>query len=98
MRFYTAMAMLLAIAATGIGSALAHPGGLDANGCHYDTSNRKYHCHRTVKPNPDVAAPVKKSRLNICHDHSSSNYRNIRFFISFQTLAECVKSGGIAAK
>jgi hypothetical protein len=98
MRLDFATAALLAVGISGIGSALAHPGGLDANGCHYDTSNRKYHCHRTVKPNPDVAAPVKKSRLNICHDSSSSNYRNVRFFISFQTMAECVKSGGIVAK
>jgi hypothetical protein len=28
------------------GAALAHPGGLDGNGCHHDRKNGGYHCHR----------------------------------------------------
>jgi hypothetical protein len=27
------------------GSALAHGGGLDKNGCHHDRKNGGYHCH-----------------------------------------------------
>lgn len=39
--------------------AFAHPGGLDANGCHRDRKNGGYHCHASVPPsgggNPYVA-------------------------------------------
>ena len=75
-------------------TAISHEGGLDANGCHYDRANGSYHCHRDVAPNPDRNAPVKKSRENICHDKSSPNYRTVRYFISYRTMAACVASGG----
>lgn len=44
--------------------AFAHPGGLDANGCHHDRRNGGYHCHRSPRaptPSPTPAprpAPV----------------------------------------
>lgn len=37
-----ALAALLAIPS----AALAHPGGLNAEGCHNDRRNGTYHCHR----------------------------------------------------
>ena len=82
------------------GPASGHPGALDANGCHYEKSTGKYHCHtdtKDLKPNPDVNAPVKKSRENVCHDKSSSNYKSIKYFISYKTMAACLASGGRAA-
>ena len=49
------------------GAATGHPGGVDANGCHYERSSGKnwqdtYHCHEQKPANPDSGAPVKKSR------------------------------------
>jgi hypothetical protein len=88
---------LLAITLLGIapGTANAHEGRLDGNGCHYDRSNgNAYHCHKEVAPNPDRRAPVKKSRENICHDQSSPNYQMLRYFIAYRTMSECLRSGG----
>jgi hypothetical protein len=94
--------LLLAVCAgmlTASPPAAAHEGGLDRNGCHYDRSNGRYHCHKeTVElaPNPDRSAGAKKSRENICHDKSSSNYRTIRYFISYRDMDACLASGGVA--
>ena len=79
-----------------VGPAGAHQGGLDANGCHYETTTGRYHCHREGKPNPDVTAPVKKSRENVCHDKSSPNYKTIKYFIAYDTMPACLTSGGRA--
>jgi hypothetical protein len=75
-------------------AAWAHSGALDGNGCHYGTSDGRYHCHRQVKPNPDANAPVKKSPQNICHEVRSPNYRTVRYFISYPSMPACVTSGG----
>lgn len=40
-----AQALALALGLTG-SSALGHPGGLNAEGCHNDRKNGGYHCHR----------------------------------------------------
>jgi hypothetical protein len=82
----------LGLAATNPG--VAHPGGLDGNGCHYKKGLKNYHCHQTVAPNPDRQAPVKKSRDNICHDETSPNWKTIKFFVRYETLAGCLTSGG----
>jgi hypothetical protein len=79
--------------------ATGHEGGLDRNGCHYDRSNGRYHCHKETSelaPNPDRAAGAKKSRENICHDQRSSNYRTIRYFISYRDMDACLASGGVS--
>lgn len=39
-----AAGLLLVLAATG--QALAHPGGLNAEGCHNNRKTGDYHCHR----------------------------------------------------
>jgi len=78
----------------GASPAGAHPGGLDANGCHYESGTSKYHCHRSVKPNPDLTAVAKKSRENVCHDATSPNYKTLKYFISYPSLEACLKSGG----
>ena len=88
------LAAVLALFALGAAPAGAHNGALDANGCHYDHSNGQYHCHKDVPPNPDRNAPVKKSRDNICHDVHSPNYKTLKYFISFRSMAQCVSSGG----
>ena len=92
-----AIASILFAVAFAAGTANAHNGKLDRNGCHYEAATGEYHCHKDVKPNRDVNAPVKKSRENVCHDKSSSNYKSIKYFISYKTMAECVSSGGRAS-
>lgn len=37
---------------------------------------------------------VKKSDSGICHDTSSSSYGNTKKFTPFNTIDECIKSGG----
>jgi len=91
----TALMFPLALAP---GTASAHNGKLDANGCHYESATGEYHCHKEVKPNRNVNAAVKKSRENVCHDKSSSNYSSIKYFIAYKTMGECVSSGGKPAK
>ena len=34
----------------------AHPGGLDASGCHHDRKRGGYHCHRTAEPRQPLRA------------------------------------------
>jgi hypothetical protein len=36
----------------------------------------------------------KKSKSNICHDKTSSGYKQTKNFTGFKTMDECVKSGG----
>lgn len=89
-------ALCLGLLATAPG-ALAHEGGLDRNGCHYDRSSGNYHCHKETNelaPNPDRNAAAKKSRENICHDSRSPNYRQLRYFISYRDMDACLASGG----
>lgn len=37
-------------------AAMAHPGGLDANGCHTNHKTGDYHCHRPAAPGADPPA------------------------------------------
>jgi hypothetical protein len=88
----------LAVTALGLfawGIAGAHEGRLDENGCHYDrTKGNTYHCHKDAPPNINRDSPVKKSRENICHDVKSPNYRQLRKFVAYRSMAACLTSGG----
>jgi hypothetical protein len=90
----SAFALVLCVWSSAPRDSEAHGGALDANGCHYDSSSGRYHCHRDPPPNPDTTAPVKKSRTNICHDATSPNYTQLVYFIPFPSMAACLKSGG----
>ena len=37
---------------------------------------------------------VKKSKNNICHDKTSSSYKQTTNFTAYKTMDECTKSGG----
>jgi hypothetical protein len=83
--------------------AAAHPGGLDANGCHYERSSGKnwqdtYHCHEQRPASRDTGAAVKKSRENICHDAGSPNYSKVQYFVPYKSMKQCTTSGGRAYK
>jgi hypothetical protein len=94
-RTFALPALLLTIS---VDTARAHGGRLDGNGCHDETATGHYHCHRTVRPNRNVNAPVKKSRENICHGLTSSNYSTLKYFIAYPTLQARESSGGRAAR
>ena len=98
MRRIPSLAIFILPLALAAGTADAHNGKLDANGCHYESATGEYHCHKEVKPNRNVNAAVKKSRENVCHDKSSSNYSTLKYFIAYKTMGECVTSGGKPAK
>ena len=47
----------------------------------------------TAKAAGDEPA-VKKSKNSICHDKTSSSFKQTTNFTAFKTMDECVKSGG----
>jgi hypothetical protein len=49
----------------------------------------------TFASGADQSAPaVKKSKNGICHDVQSPNYRRTKNFVAFNSMAECLESGG----
>lgn len=62
-----ATAMLLtglgSLSVTGPDPALAHPGGLNAQGCHSNRKTGDYHCHRAAAPIPTRREPVERAPL-----------------------------------
>ena len=38
--------------------------------------------------------PVKKSRTGICHEYGSKYYEQTKHFKAFQSIDECIDSGG----
>ena len=63
MKTYLGIALVLVVA-TPVGIVLAHPGGLDANGCHTNHRTGEYHCHRGggYVPSGGYSAPAPPSR------------------------------------
>ena len=82
----------------------AHPGGLNAQGCHNNRKTGGYHCHRSQTPaievprraKPDLpkAGVVKKSRSGICHTPQSPYYARTTNYQSFDSLESCLQNGG----
>ena len=65
---------LLVLAA---GAAVAHGGGLDADGCHHNRKTGDYHCHR--KPAADVPAAnvARRAPVGAAADGGATvRYRN----------------------
>jgi hypothetical protein len=82
--------------------AAAHPGGLDASGCHTNRKTGEYHCHRAVRA-PAASAPsgniapagiVKKSRSGICHAPGTAYYARTQDFTAYESIEACLDSGG----
>ena len=73
--------------------AFAHGGGLDASGCHTNRKTGEYHCHRPAASNPGPGI-VKKSRSGICHAPSSPWYAQTLHYAEYNSLQECLESGG----
>jgi hypothetical protein len=83
----------------------AHPGGLNAQGCHNNRKTGDYHCHRAqAEPSEsnDVrravgsssSGPVKMSKSGICHDRSSPWYGRTKNFTPYQSMNACIRAGG----
>lgn len=73
----------------------SHSGGLDSSGCHTNRKTGDYHCHRSpAAPESSSTDVVKKSRTGICHDTSSPWYAQTIHYTPFQSLQECLNSGG----
>jgi hypothetical protein len=79
----------------------AHPGGLNAAGCHMNRKTGDYHCHRATPaaaPAAMVAADtpgvIKKSQSGICHAPGTTYYAQTLRFTPYETLAACLASGG----
>jgi hypothetical protein len=51
-----------------------------------------------AKPQAAAADVVKKSDSGICHDKSSPSYDKTKKFTPFNSMDECLKSGGKAPK
>ena len=47
-----------------------------------------------AEPTQKSSEPVKKSSSGICHAPDSSYYSRTKKFTPYQTLDECLKSGG----
>lgn len=45
------------------GAALAHGGGLNAEGCHHNRKTGDYHCHRAAAVQRAVPAPTKAAQV-----------------------------------
>jgi hypothetical protein len=83
------------------GESGAHPGGLNAEGCHNNRKTGEYHCHGgTERSRPDAIESreadriVKKSRRAICHTPESPWYQATVHYVAYPTLKACLDSGG----
>jgi hypothetical protein len=80
----------------------AHPGGLDAKGCHNNRKTGEYHCHRAqTAPAPQKAVgeassegTVKMSKNGICHDSNSPWYEQTTNFTPYASMSACIRAGG----
>ena len=88
--FKTTLALSFLLAA---GMASAHPGGLNAEGCHTNKKTGEYHCHRSPAADKEKGI-VKKSNSGICHDPSSPYYAQTQHYTEFSSIEECLNSGG----
>ena len=41
-----------------------------------------------------ASVPVKKSKTNICHKKGSKYYDQTKYFRAYQTMKDCIESGG----
>jgi hypothetical protein len=91
-RFFRRVASALVLATLAL-PASPHPGSKDEVGCHAQESGVIRHCH-DAEGNELPWPPVKKSRSDICHDRDSQWYAQTIHFEPFNTMRECLDSGG----
>jgi hypothetical protein len=74
-------------------SASPHDRPKDEVGCHAQETGVIRHCHDATG-NELPWPPVKKSRSDSCHDRDSQWYAQTIYFKPFNTMKECLESGG----
>jgi hypothetical protein len=83
-----ALAAAIMLAISPAGSAVAHPGGLNAEGCHRNRKTGEYHCHRasaSETPRPQTAPPRSDADRPRIHDGADQP--------SFRSCAEARAAG-----
>jgi hypothetical protein len=73
-------------------SAIAHPGGLDAKGCHTNRKTGEYHCHNQSKVSTKIPCDVSAGYCHGCGCHGGPGFRsnNTGKCVSFKHLqTEC---------
>lgn len=89
-----ALAALLAVPS----AALAHPGGLDSNGCHHDRANGGYHCHGApttpsrAGPTGSGLAPQPPQRTGVPAGAECRTEAGVK--ISTRSPVTCARFGG----
>lgn len=71
--------------------SFAHPGNLDKNGCHKQSSDGSYHCHREEPP---ATPKVKLSSSGLCHERDTQYYAQTKNYTAFKSMKACIKAGG----
>ena len=82
---------VLLVAACVAGSAFAHGGGLNADGCHNNRKTGDYHCHRGSSPAPAARPPSNPSSNALQQDFGSSSAGSARG--SFRNCSEARAAG-----
>jgi hypothetical protein len=76
-KMYVVMSMTVILSLTyACENAFAHPGGLDANGCHTNRKTGKYHCHNQNKVGTKIPCDVSAGYCHGCGCHGGPGYRN----------------------
>jgi len=59
-----------------LSSASAHPGGLDAQGCHTNKKTGEYHCHRNIPTvsDPEPVTRMKRKTTSGIREHIETTY------------------------
>jgi hypothetical protein len=70
----------LALPTVGLGAGLeAHPGGLNAEGCHNNRKTGDYHCHRSKAATPVRAVgPAKSQSYRNCSEARAAGAAPVR--------------------
>lgn len=84
--------------------AVAHPGGVDASGCHTNRKTGAYHCHgsrsRPAKPKPDHVTYETHQRLDsedcvgsLFVDHTNTRYSYCRVKGGYAVMKDGKRTG-----
>jgi hypothetical protein len=73
---HLAFIVLFVLALASARPALAHGGGLDANGCHTNRKTGDYHCHRGSAPKPKSGTGNLRQNLDRPAPPNGRAFRN----------------------
>ncbi len=91
--FFISSVSIMILAGT---PAYSHGGGLDKYGCHNNRRTKEYHCHRKKTRKLPRSIIKKMLRTGNCYDSLSPWYYRARYYAVYDTMEECLRSGGKA--